>query len=376
VLQLIDSLRLGGAERLVLTTARHLDPERFRLVVVALFPLLDFQADLERIGVPVHCLNLRGPYDWHRGLLRLAAILRRERIDILHTHLLYSNFYGRLAGLVARVPRVVTTLHSPEYTYWASNRVRFHIRKFVSGATGRWLNARVLAVSQAVREDHIKHFGPQGIEVLYNYLDPDEFSPPSVEAVTAARSAFGWTSDHFILLNVARLDWEKGQGDLLGAMPDILREIPQARLLLVGEGPKAQALRAAAHSLNLDEAVVFAGKRQDIPALLSLADVFVFPSVVEGLGLALLEAMAASRPVVASSVHGIAEIVQHEVNGLLVAPHDPARIAEAVLRLAFDAGLRHALGEQARQSVERQFSVEVGIPRLESLYLQAARQPR
>lgn len=369
VVHLIDTLRPGGAERLVLTTVKHLDPQRFRSVVVALFPPLDLKKDLERVGAPVQYLGLRGPFDWRRGVLSLAGLLRRYRPDILHTHLLYANFYGRLAGFLARVPVIVTTLHHLDYTHWTSDRPRFKFRKFVDRVAGRLLNAGFIAVSRAVRDDYARHFGLRDVEVIYNYLDPIDFAPLADEAVEAARSEFGWRAKEFVLLNVARLDWDKGQRTLLLAMPEILKAIPEARLLLVGDGPQEQSLRTTAQSLGLGGVVVFAGKRQNIPSLLGMTDIFLFPSVAEGFGIALLEAMAAGLPVVASRVEGIVEVVEDGADGLLVPPEDVRAIAEAVIRLHADPDLRRALGHQARLTVERRFSVAVGITRLESVYL-------
>lgn len=372
VLHLIDTLRPGGAERLVLTTVKHLDPERFTSVVVTLFPPLDLKEDLERLGVLVHYLGLRGPLDWRRGVLALAGLLWQYRPDILHTHLLYANFYGRLAGLLTRVPSIVTSLHHLDYTHWTSDRLRFRFRKFADRTAGRLLNTSFIAVSQAVRDDYVRHFGLKGVEVIYNYLDLAEFAPPPVEAVEAARKEFRWTIKEFVLLNVARLDWEKGQRYLLLAMQEILKAIPEARLLIVGDGPQEESLRATARSLGLDDVVVFAGKRQDIPSLLGMADLFLFPSVAEGLGIALLEAMAAGLPVVASRVEGIAEVIEDGVDGIFVSPEDPQGIAEAVIRLRGDPRLGEDLGKRARQTVEERFSVSMGLPRLESLYLRLA----
>lgn len=369
VLHLIDSLRPGGAERLVLTTVKHLNREHFTSVVVALFPPLDLKDEVERVGVPVHCLGLRGSFDWRYGVLELARVLRRYRPNILHTHLRYSNFYGRLTVLFGGVPSIVTTLHSLDYTHWTSNRLRVKCRRIFDQIAGWLLNAGFIAVSQAVRDDCVRHFGFKNVDVIYNYLDSADFAPVAGEDVEAARRQFGWTAKEFVFLNVARLDWEKGQRYLLLAMPQIVKSIPEARLLLVGDGPQEESLRTTARSLGLEGVVVFAGKRRDIHLLLGMADLFLFPSVAEGFGIALIEAMAAGLPIVASRSGGILEVVEDGVDGILVPPEDAFGIAEAVVRLHADPGLRRALGDRARRTVERRFSVAVGIPQLESFYM-------
>lgn len=368
VIHLIDTLRLGGAERLLVTTVKHLNPARFLSKVVVLGPPFDLQPDLERLGVPVHRLGLRGPFDWVRGVGHLAGLLRHERPAILHTHLRYATFYGRVAGLLAGVPTMVRSLHSTEYSHWTSSRLRFQCRRFADRVAGSWLQEGYIAVSDAVRDDYARHLGLQHVEVIHNYVDVDEFRAPAPGQREATRADFGWTSRDFVLLHVARLDWEKGQTYLLQSMQEIQARLPEARLLLVGDGPHDGALRAEARALGLADRVVFAGLRQDLPALFQMADVFVFPSVAEGFGLALLEAMASGCAVVASRVEGIAEVIEDGVDGLFVPPRDPQALAQAVLRLHADATLRRALGQQARRTVQRRFSVATGIPRVEAVY--------
>jgi glycosyltransferase involved in cell wall biosynthesis len=152
-------------------------------------------------------------------------------------------------------------------------------------------------------------------------------------------------------------------------MCEIKAMIPQARLLLVGDGPDRENLEGLSRSLGLEGIVVFAGQRRDIARLLAMADLFVFPSVYEGFGIALVEAMAMGKPVVASRVEGILEIVTHEVSGLLIEPHSPQEIVNAVIRLHRDSSLRERLGEQARKTSLERFGVKAGISRLEAIYM-------
>lgn len=369
VMHLIDTLRPGGAEHLLLTTVKHLAPARFQSIVVALSSPVDLEPDLECAGASVHVLGARRPLDGWRQILPLARLLRQYRVDILHTHLRFSNLYGRLAAILARTPAVVTSFHQPDYAYWPPTRWRQKLWMLADRLTAQRVNAAFIAVSRAVRDDYAQQFKLDGVRVIYNYLDPRQFPPSSSAAASASRREFGWTGGEFVILNVARLAQEKGQCHLLRAMFEIVRAAPEARLLLVGDGPDDAALRTICRDLGIEARVVFTGNRRDISALLAMSDVFVFPSLCEGFGIALIEAMTAERAVVASRTGGIVELLE-EGGGLLIPPGDAAAICEAVLRLRDDPILRARLGQQAHEVVSRRFSVDVGIPALEAVYQQ------
>lgn len=331
---------------------------------------LDLGADLEAAGTPLHIIGFRSPYDL-RGLVQLTRCLRRLRPDVLHTHLSRANFFGRMAGLLAGVPTYVTSLHSTEYTSWSSRGLGYRIRKLADSIAWRRKHMTFIAVSQAVRTDYIKHFGPRPVDVIYNYIDTERFNPVAPAERARMRRAFGWSDRDLVLLNVGRLDWAKGQDTLVEAMPEILRRVPAAKLLLVGGGPAEEPLRERVRAAGLDGSIVLSGLRQDVPALLAMADVFVFPSLSEGLGIALLEAMAAGLPVVASAVDGITEVVTDGVDGLLVPRSDPHALADAVARLHDDPAFARTLADQARTSATRRFGAEAGIHRLEAIYERA-----
>jgi glycosyltransferase involved in cell wall biosynthesis len=304
-----------------------------------------------------------------RSVVALVGLLRRYRVDVVHTHLFFANVCGRLAAWAGGVPAVVTSVHNADYANEDTGRWRFKLRKLSDMMTAQWMNSAVLAVSEAVREDCRRHLGLRNVEVLHNWIDADEFTAVDEEAMLAARREFGFSRDDWVLINVAKLRrQQKGQQYLIHAMPEIAAVIPRARLLLVGEGPDGTPLQELARNLGLEGIIVFAGQRRDIPDLLAMADVFVFPSVYEGFGIALVEAMAMAKPVVASRLEGILEIVTDGVDGLLVEPRSPQAIARAVIRLYNDGALTARLGAAASRTVRERFSVKVGISRLETIY--------
>lgn len=372
---LIETLRPGGAENLLLTTVQRLDPRKVFSVVGCLFPPLDLRPEFERSGAQVFPMSLHGHFDWRRGVIRLARILRTLRIDVLHTHLFYANFYGRLAACLAGFPAVVTTLHSSDYTHQETGRLSFKLRKIADRITARHVNSAYIAVSRAVRDDYQHHLGLADVEVLYNYIDAAMYTGDWSDDRREWREKFFCSEKDYILLNVGRLHWEKGQQFLIMAMEEILRSIPTAKLILVGAGSDESDLKVLATKRKVEGAVIFAGQQGDIRRFLAMADVFVLPSNFEGLPIALLEAMAMGLPVIATRVGGIPEVIDHGVDGLLIPPAYPHGIVEAVIQLHGDPELCRALRQQARLTVEQRFCVSVGIPQLESLYQRISKTP-
>ena len=364
LLTVIESLGRGGAERLLVTTHAALDRARFRPSVAALGPPYDLAPELEAMGVTVHRLDTAGPRDLARAVLRLRRVVRKERPELVHTHLFAANVAGRLAS--PGRARVITTLHNPDYGYEDNETLRFRVRKALDRWSGR-RNRLFIAVSEAVRADYQMHMGFEPIRVLPNYLDVTALRG-RVDAVDRARERLrlGVQEDQLLALHVGRFHRQKGQDVLLDAFAAAHVEDPRLRLCLVGEGAELPAARARAEELGLGDAVFFAGAVADPAPLLAAADLFVFPSRWEAFGIALLEAMAAGLPVVASRTGGIVEIVS-DATGLLVPPEHVTALTTAMLALARDPAERARLAAAAAQRA-RDFDAAPAVRRLEGLY--------
>jgi glycosyltransferase involved in cell wall biosynthesis len=375
IVHIIESLRPGGAEQLLLTSLRHLDRHRFDSDVVALWAPLDIALDIEALDIPVHHLGLTDRAQWWRALPRLVAHYRRVMPDIVHTHLRWGNVYGRLAAIVARVPAIVSTLHNLDYSFWPPQTRLSKLVRFVDGVTARHFATGFVAVSAAVRDDYRASLGldVRRVDVIHNYVERLGMHRPAASRADVL-AEFGWTTKTFVLLNVGRLAREKGHMHVIGAMPAIMAAAPEARLLIVGDGPDEAQLRAEIQRLGLDDVVMLPGKRRDVANLLAAADVFVFPSIAEGFGIAAVEAMAAGVPVIVTRAGGLAEIVEDGVTGLVVPTADPVAIAAAVIRLYGDASLRQRLVERARASAFARFTAEAGVARLQEFYNKLAAQ--
>jgi len=353
---------VGGAEDLVAAMVRGLAPERFTVSVATLGPPGPVGDELRAHGYGVISLGLdirRVPTGRVVGALR--RLLQAGRPDILHTHLYHPNFYGRLAALGLGLPGVVAAVHN-SYT-----RVKFHRRvwNFLLG----WATDLILVGSPQVREDVRRYDGvpasrvrlmPYGISLaeLDSGLSPQE-----------ARERLGLSGDGLVIGAVGRLEEQKGHAQLLAALPAIRREIPDLVVLLVGDGRQQEALRRQVRDLGLESMVRFLGTRRDLSEIYRALDLFVQPSLWEGLPLALLKAMGAGLPVVATRVSGSQEAVVDGVNGCLVEPGDPQALARAILELHRQPATRRRLGAAARRTVATQYSLGAMLQRLAELYL-------
>lgn len=298
---------------------------------------------------------------------RLARVLRRRRADILHTHVqAAAGAPGRLAARLAGT-RVVAHLHIENH--FRPRGARRAVLRALDNATAR-LCARAIAVSEATREAFVRQGWPARlIEVVYNGVEVADGA-----ANGSLRRTLRIPEDAPVVAEIARLCDVKGQRELIAA----LAHVPDARLVLIGAdletGGAFQAqLEQDAERLGVRDRVVFAGHRPDAKDLLSDVDVFALPSWTEGLPITVLEAMARGRPVVATPVGGTPEVVADGETGLLVPPHDPEALAEALRRLLADPDLRRRMGETGRSRVEERFSSDAMVARVLEIYDEVVR---
>jgi len=368
VAQVIWSLGLGGAEQVVIRLAGGLDRRRFEPVVLCLDEPGPFAPQAEAAGVEVVGLGKRGPADI-RAVLRLARLLRSRGIGVVHTHLWGANLWGRLAAVAARVPVVVTTEHNLDT--W---KKPYHLaldRALARAAT------HLVAVSEEVRQFYeTRGVGRGRWRVVYNGVGV----PPALSRQRGeAFRALGFGEGERVIGLVGRLVPAKAPEVFLRALALAAARVPALRGLVVGDGPLRPEAEAEARRLGLGERVVFAGLRGDVPAILPGLDALVFSSLREGLSMAMLEAMAAGVPVVATAVGGTPELITHGVTGLLVPPGRPEDLADAVVGLLQDGPAAEALRAAARRRVEERFSLARMVEAHEALYAEAPgrrRRPR
>ncbi len=353
----------GGAERFLVGLVQHMDRNRFRPLVAWLSEGGAFADDLVQQGIPVIGLHARGHRDV-RALARLVRLMREQQVCVLNTHLFVDGFYGRLAALWARVPvRVVTQqnayddpkLRLPTWQIWANRSLVPVTHKFI-------------AVSQAVREYlHRVEWVPEGkIVVIPNAITPP--TPPEPAQVRALREQWLGHRRGPLVGTVARLQPQKGLDVLLQAVHLLQSEMPELRAVVVGEGPLRTLLERQALTMGLTDRVLFVGTRRDIPTVLAALDVFVLPSRFEGLSLALLEAMAMARPVVATAVSGTVEVIRDGETGVLVPPGDADALAAGIRVMWKQRDRAQRMGENARRLVTERYTIQAVARAYEEVY--------
>jgi len=369
VLHVINSSEEGGGARHLHSLVTRMDRKRFEPVVATTDhgPLVQ---RLQGSGVRVVSINMmRTRFDL-RPVLALRRILVREPFDLVHLHGTRAGFFGTLAlGLMRRRPRVIYTVHGLSCSRAASARVKrlfARVERFIAHRADR-----VISVSEHDRQSGVEAglLPPGRTTSIPNGIGvgaPGQGSRLSRRADDAAE-----------VLIVARLVPQKGIQVLLEAARTVLQSHPRARFTLAGDGPLRLELEAQAERLGISKQVHFLGTVQDTPELLARCDLFVLPSLWEGMPLSLLEAMAAGRPAVATAVSGSAELILDEETGLLVPAGDPAALAAAMIRLLQDPEAAEAMGARARDRVRREFSLERMVESTHTLYcnLLAEREP-
>lgn len=370
VLHLITRLPVGGAERLMATVVRLLDPGAFESVVCCIQDGGAVAEEIQAGGVPVICLGLmeKGGFD-RRVVPKLVELIREQKIGLVHSHLYHANLYGRLAATKAGIPAIVSVHNA--YTR----------RKWYRHLLNRWLGRRsaaVIAVSADIRDDIVRYdrLPESRVIVLPNGIDPARVETSLSKE--QARQKLGFGPDEILLVSVGRLEEQKGHTYLLQALARLIEDDStqgkRIHLLLAGDGRRRQALEQEASALGIADWVHFLGTRSDMADVLRASDVFVMPSLWEGLSLAMLEGMAAGLPVVISDVGGAAEVLGANEYGWRVTPADVDMLANALGHLIGAPELCRHLGQSARRRVLENYSAQAMVGRLEDIYAKSVRE--
>ena len=369
LLHLFVSLPVGGAENLLLSILRRLDPARYESVVCTLGERGALATQVQALGVHLVELGLmRGGGGRGRAVQALAELLRRERIDLLHAHLYHANLIGRLAAWRAGIPCVVS-IHN---TY---TRPKWH-RRLANWWLARRHTGAIIAGSEEIRRDILRydHVRPELVEVIPNAVDLSR----SASALTrqAARKRLGLAAEDYVLGTVGRLEEQKGHRFLLDALDRLRAQGLDAVLLLVGGGREEAALREQAARLALGERVCFLGMRDDLGDLFRAMDLFVMPSLWEGLSLAMLSAMAAGLPVVATHVGGVPEVLGDDERGFVLPPGDAAALAERIAWCHAHPAAAACAGTAGAAHVRANYSDAALVKRVEAVYERVYRARR
>jgi glycosyltransferase involved in cell wall biosynthesis len=340
---------VGGAEVLAARLARQLGGW-YRFLFVCLDELGTLGEELRADGYPVEVLDRRPGLDW-RAALRLGRIMRRERVDILHTHQYTPSFYALLARWLGRRVPVLFTEHGRHFPDYPRRKRMLANRLLLRRRD------RVVGVGEAVRRALVANEGisPERIGVIYNGIDGDSFVNGHHDRAVLLKE-LGLDTDALILLQVARLDYLKDHATAVRTLERVVAQRPEARLVLVGEGPERDKIEAEVRQRRLNDRVRFLGLRTDIARLLAAADLFLLTSISEGIPLTVIEAMLAGLPVVSTRVGGVGEVVVDGETGLLAPAGDDHALADHVLRLAAHSARCRRMGQLGRDRARSVFS--------------------
>lgn len=354
----IDHLKVGGAQRHLVELLSRIDRQRFAPQVCVAKSGGALTAAIEGLHIPVRTFGVASSLGEARtlvGLMHMAKRLRAEHVEIVHGYLYLGNILGVLAGALARTPiRIAAKRSLDRYR----RRTQLHATR-VANHFAHHILCNAEAVRRFVLEE--EHPDPRKLRVIPNGIQV--LAPPTTRAqlptVPAGARVIG---------TIGRLDWKKAHTDLLDAVRLVRAAHDNVELVLIGDGPLRGDLEKHADHLGIREHVHFLGERQDARALLSAFDVFTLSSVIEGMPNVLLEALAAERAVVSTSVGGAPEIITHNETGLLVPAAAPTALAAAIGHLLSAPSERERLGRTGRAMVAAQFDTDTMVGRFTTLY--------
>jgi glycosyltransferase involved in cell wall biosynthesis len=374
VFHIIPSLGGGGAERQLLDIVRNTSPDRFEHTVCKLGGDDFFTEEIRAAGHEVIDLGLQGKYPWLKAASRIDKLVKERRPDVINSWLYNGDIVSRLVKLRNRDIPLVTSLASPSYSPetiaaggWSPRKVA--VLRTIDLLLAKATDPFFIACSQFVASSAQQwlKIDSSRISVIYNGVDPrtHKCMPDDPKRV---KSELGLPDDALVFISVGRLDQGKGYAYLIQAFAEVAAQLTNAYLVIVGAGPLKNQLTQLAADLKISERVLLPGRRRDIGACLEMADVFVFPTLFEGFGMALVEAMNKGLPCIASRLPVIEEIIDDGETGLLVAPGSATELADAMIRMVREPGLSERLGRGGLLKVQRQFLTSVLVPKWEEVY--------
>lgn len=368
VAHVIDKLGWGGAQKLLMTFTETASRRGIDTLVISLMPYsqkTDIPQRLRDGGAEVIELSYHKLYD-PRTVPALISLLKEERVDVVHTHLSHSNIFGCMAAKIVNIP-VVATLHNTRITQTGKLNLRPKLEHYCL----RNLTSRVIAVGENVASVYRPFLRNDVLDIIPNSVSFAE--EITLQEKNVIRIDLTGSSDRILVLAVGRLQLQKGYYDMLTAFAQVHKQYPNAFLVIVGVGYLLDSLKEYSQSLGILDHVRFLGARGDVPQLLAAADVFVNSSHWEGLSIAMLEAMAAGLPVVATSV-GDAEILLSCGGGLLVEAKNPETFARALESLISNPEKMRDMGRVACEYMKKNYTADPWLDKLLACYALAQKK--
>jgi glycosyltransferase involved in cell wall biosynthesis len=362
ILWVVDHLGFGGlmhgASKYYLNTIPCFDGHKFNVSLCVLRRSDHLTKEFEEKGIKVIHLS-RGKLD-PLTLFDLIKLIRDSNIDLIHTHGYGSDNFGRIVGKLLRIPTIIHA-HDENSNYpWHQKLADLFLKQYT---------IKAIAISEAVKESCIKtrKIDKNKLYVLLNGIPLENFTTLDTKLVSETKKNYAIKPDVKIIGTVARMREEKGLKYLIQAASKILEIFPNTIFLIAGDGPLRNELENLSKHFGIDSKIIFAGFCKDIPSILSIMDIFVAPSVSEGLGLGIIEAMTMGKSIVASNVGGIKEILKDNETGLFVPPKDHITLADKVIYLLKNEKKAKSLSVQAREE-SKKYDIKLHVKKIEDIY--------
>lgn len=366
VLHIIGSLPIGGAEMLLLTLAANINPQRINMIVCCLYDEGSLAEEIRKYGIKVICLKVSRFRYVYRKIFNLIKIIKTEKVDIVHTHMQYADFMGRLIARLCNVPIICKTRHFyrgsskkgyPEYATWY-----LRLNVLLDYFTDMVIYVSNSQMNLFKKRERNRCVIPNAMYEKRIRLLPD--------ARQTARNALRIADDEILIGSLANLHKTKGQEYLLRAVYEMrkFKNDIKVKLVLMGDGDSENDLRLLAEQLQISSNVIFAGQVSDVSNMLQALDILVHPSILEAFSIAVIEAMYCGVPVVVTNVGANPEFIIHRDNGFLVEPCDSAGIAKAVLELIENPSLAEKIAQNGREIVLSKYTGRIYAENIMRLY--------
>lgn len=366
IMQIVHSMGTAGAEKVVYDIVNNLKGDKFSFSICCLDFIGDLGKQLIDKGIEVFSLDRKPGVDF-KLINRLKRILKEQEVDIIHAHQYTPYFYGATAKALSGKCKVIFTEHGRHQP----DKVR--LKRVIYNQFLNFYTDKITGVSEFSKDSLVKYekLPAAKIEVIYNGIDPEKYNEANDKK--EKRKELGITKENETLVAmVGRFSPIKNHKMLLAAFKDVLKEAPDTKLALIGDGSLKKECEQLASRLGIQDHILFTGKRENVPELLPAFDICVLSSNAEAASIFLLEAMAAGRPVIATEAGGNPEIVLQDQTGLLVPPKDPVKFAEAMMKLIQNPEKREKMGEAGRERLKSLFNLNKMLKGYEDLYLNLA----
>ncbi len=362
IVHISHDLDLGGLQRVIVNICRTIDRSVFDVSVICLRGLGCFTSEIEGLGITVYLIPQKKHGTDYFSFLKVAKLLRKIKPDVIHTHNTQPFIDGVIAALLCGVKRVIHTDHARSFP----DKRRYMFAEWVMSHFA----FRVVGVSDHTSMNLMKyeHISVSKIETIPNGIDPAAYQIQIDKS--KKRQELGLPKSGPILGVAVRLCEQKGVSYLLKAFVSVVKHIPQAVLVIAGDGELRSELENETKQLGIQRNVFFLGLRLDIAELLKLFDVYVLPSLWEGLPMILLEAMAAGCPVIASNVGGVSTAIIDGKTGILVNPAEHVQLTDAIIGLLSDGHRREEFSSNGSKLFYEQFDSKIAVQKYSQLYVQ------